>query len=187
MLLDIPLGLLPKLKLNLQKPRNVIICLILALIVCFNVRNSKAIEKSLEKFKVPLIKNNIIYRLIEQVIERMVKLIPPVYEDNIRGRASIAAVFEISVNYGDKTEKVAGSKVELGMMEKGDKDLTFVRVLRQNKEIFRGKIKMMKHFKKEVSSVNKGMECGIVFQDFRDFQIGDIIEYAEKTEVKQSL
>ena len=153
----------------------------------FNVKNAKAIEKLIEKSKLQTIKTSIIYRLLEKVTELMTDLIPVKYTEEIKGSATVLAIFDINVSYGDKIEKVAGSKVETGLISNSPSDLSFVRIMRNNKEVFRGKIKVMRHFKKEVTTVNKGMECGIIFENFRDFQIGDSIEYVEKVKLKQSL
>jgi translation initiation factor IF-2 len=56
-----------------------------------------------------------------------------------------------------------------------------VRLLRDNRVIFEGKIGSLRHFKNDVSEVRQGFECGIGIERFQDIKVGDVIE-AFKTE-----
>jgi translation initiation factor IF-2 len=40
----------------------------------------------------------------------------------------------------------------------------------------------MKHLKKDVTEIRKGMECGLSFGDFADVREGDIIQMFERIE-----
>ena len=39
----------------------------------------------------------------------------------------------------------------------------------------------LKHFKDDVTVVEKGNDCGIGFEDFQDFQTRDVVEFIEKS------
>jgi len=34
----------------------------------------------------------------------------------------------------------------------------------------------LRHFRDEVTQINTGMECGVLLQDFNDYQVGDLLE-----------
>jgi translation initiation factor IF-2 len=56
-----------------------------------------------------------------------------------------------------------------------------VRLLRDNRVIYEGKIGSLRHFKNDVAEVRQGFECGIGIEKFQDIKMGDVIE-AFKTE-----
>jgi translation initiation factor IF-2 len=51
-----------------------------------------------------------------------------------------------------------------------------VRLVRDNVEIFKGKIASLKRFKDDASEVRNGMECGIGIAGYGDIKVGDVIE-----------
>jgi len=51
-----------------------------------------------------------------------------------------------------------------------------VRVNREKKVVFTGKISALKRFKDDASEVRTGFECGISINGFNDLEKGDIIE-----------
>ena len=53
--------------------------------------------------------------------------------------------------------------------------------------ITKGSISSLKNVKKDVDEMRKGTECGIAFEDFGDFDIGDQIQTYEVTEEKRRL
>jgi translation initiation factor IF-2 len=50
--------------------------------------------------------------------------------------------------------------------------------------VFDGKIASLRRGKDDVREVLSGYECGIVLEDFNDFEIGDIIETYTQERVK---
>ena len=87
--------------------------------------------------------------------------------EEIFGQAQILAEFP----YG-KNVRIAGCKVLDGQISKGPR----VKVVRGEEIIGEGKIKSLKKHKDEVVRVEKGDECGIMFDSNIDFQIGDLIQ-----------
>ena len=65
----------------------------------------------------------------------------------------------------------------------------FVRVQRRagQQTVYRGWVKELRHLKKEVPSVQKGMECGILLDGIEDLQVGDTIEIVKSIPIKQVL
>ena len=51
-----------------------------------------------------------------------------------------------------------------------------MRLLRDNRVVYEGKIESLRRFKDDVSEVRSGFECGIGFEKYNDIKVGDIIE-----------
>ena len=51
-----------------------------------------------------------------------------------------------------------------------------MRLLRDNRVIYEGKIGSLRRFKDDVSEVKNGFECGIGLDRYQDIKVGDIIE-----------
>ena len=77
--------------------------------------------------------------------------------------------------------KIAGSYVTDGVVERNSK----ARVFRGDKKIFDGDIASLKRFKDEVKEVKLGFECGIVLEDFDDFEVDDTLEIYKMVQVKR--
>ena len=50
-----------------------------------------------------------------------------------------------------------------------------------------GKLESLKHVKKDIDEARKGSECGIGFETFQDFEVGDQIQSYEEIVTKRSL
>lgn len=138
-----------------------------AIVIGFNVKSSNQIIKIAETEKVLLRNYNIIYELIEEleaVVEEMLKVGAL---EEIYGTAQILAVFP----YG-KNEKIAGCKVLDGQITKGPK----VKIVRGEEIIGETKIKSLKKVRDEVTKVEKGDECGMMFEPQIEFVEGDLIQ-----------
>jgi translation initiation factor IF-2 len=53
--------------------------------------------------------------------------------------------------------------------------------------ILTGTLSSLKNVKKDVQEMRKGSECGIGFENWTDFQIGDFIQSYEEKSQKRSL
>jgi translation initiation factor IF-2 len=51
-----------------------------------------------------------------------------------------------------------------------------VRLLRDNRVVYEGKIASLRRFKDDVSEVKQGFECGIALDRYQDVKVGDVIE-----------
>lgn len=138
-----------------------------------------------EKSKVELVSFNIIYRLTDWLEERLKSLLPISFKYTVSGQATVLKLFTVDVNYGDKMELVAGCKVDEGTIKMEEN--TELAVLRNKTEVYRGKIKGMRHLKKQISSATKGMECGIIVDGFRDIKEDDILQCILSEKIEPSL
>jgi translation initiation factor IF-2 len=62
-----------------------------------------------------------------------------------------------------------------------------IRVKRGNEVIWKGTISSLKRVKEDVREVQKGLECGILLNNFNNIQEGDILEAYEITYLTQEL
>jgi translation initiation factor IF-2 len=138
-----------------------------AIVIGFNTKVVPTASKLAETEQVLIRSYNIIYELIEEledVVEGMLKVGAL---EEIFGTAQIMAEFP----YG-KNVRIAGCKVLDGQISKGPR----VKIVRGEEVIGEAKIKVLKKVKDEVVRVEKGDECGIMFDTQIDFQIGDLIQ-----------
>ncbi|KAF2233709.1 initiation factor 2 [Viridothelium virens] len=148
-------------------------------IVCFNTTVEPGMAQMAERKGVGLIEQNVIYRLVDDVKAKLSENLKPSVSTRVLGEAEVAEEFEIGVG-GRKKMKIAGCKVRNGVVNRGVK----VRVLRGEREVvFDGILNSLKNVKKDVSEMRKGTECGIGFENWEEFQIGDQIQcYEERVE-----
>ncbi|MBI2595198.1 translation initiation factor IF-2 [Candidatus Daviesbacteria bacterium] len=138
-----------------------------SIVIGFNSIVVPTAQKIAENEHVLVRTYTIIYELIDelkQVVEEMLKVGAI---EEVFGTAQIVAEFP----YG-KNERIAGCKVLDGNISKGPK----ARVVRGDKVIGEMKIKSIKKVKEEIVKVEKGDECGMIFEPQVDFQIGDLVQ-----------
>ncbi|KAJ6606487.1 hypothetical protein DFH09DRAFT_1387545 [Mycena vulgaris] len=146
-------------------------------IVGFSVSSTRAVDTLAAQHSVPIITSDIIYRLMEEVKARIIKLLPVIIESKVIGEAKVLQLFEIQLK-GKQTKKVAGSRVINGLIEKNK----LARVVRDGTVIYEGTFETMRHFKKDVTEIRKGNECGLGLANFEELQADDIIQTYETIE-----
>lgn len=139
-----------------------------AIITGFNVRPEPKSVTLAEKEKVDIRLYNIIYDAVADVKAAMEGLLEPTLKEHIKGRAEVREVFTIP-----KIGSIAGSYILDGVISRS---FTGVRLIRDNVEIYKGKISSLRRFKDDVREVQAGYECGIGIDNFNDIKVGDIIE-----------
>ncbi|WP_231834341.1 translation initiation factor IF-2 [Candidatus Phytoplasma mali] len=138
-----------------------------SLIIGFNV-NSNVFVRSLAKNKgIKINLYNVIYRIYEDVEKIMKSLLKTSLEEKVIGQAEVRKIFNIST-----IGTIAGCYVISGMITND----SLLRVIRNKKIIHQGKIISLKHLKDNIPNSKKGHECGILVENFSNFEINDIIE-----------
>jgi translation initiation factor IF-2 len=138
-----------------------------AIAVGFNVRPERSAAELAEKEGVDIRLHTIIYELIDQMKLAMTGLLDPRVEEKFQGRAEVRNTFKVP-----KAGTIAGCYVSEGTIPRSAN----VRLLRDNRVIYEGKIASLRHFKNDVSEVRTGFECGIALERFQDVKVGDVIE-----------
>ena len=62
-----------------------------------------------------------------------------------------------------------------------------LRLVRDGKIVYEGKIASLKRFKDDAREVAEGFECGLGIENFNDIKVGDVIEAYVKEEVAREL
>ncbi|KAF4637799.1 hypothetical protein G7Y89_g271 [Cudoniella acicularis] len=151
-------------------------------VINFNTEVEPHITRLAEQAKVNIIDQNIIYRLVDDVKAELSKYLPPLFTQRVLGEAEIAQVFSITVK-GRKQKNIAGCKVRNGTIAKNSK----VRVMRNGEKVFDGTLASLKSVKRDVPEMKKGSECGMGFEDWFEFQVGDQVRSYEEKEEKRYL
>lgn len=138
-----------------------------AIVIGFNVKVAPTAQKLAENEHVLIRTYNIIYELLEDVEEVVNTLLEVGQLEEVLGKANIIAEFP----HG-KSEKIAGCRMTEGTIAKGQK----IRIVREEQVIGETRLKSLKKVKEEVNKVEKGNDCGMLFDPPVDFQIGDVVE-----------
>lgn len=134
-----------------------------SIIIAFHTKVSKAMQSLAEVEKVTIKQYDIIYKLLEDIEKKILKLLEPTIDEEELGRAGIAQIFDM------KGDRIAGCKMLSGEIKKTD----LIHLIRDDKIISDIKIKSLKSAKVDVDKVRVGSECGIILQPQHTFQVGD--------------
>jgi translation initiation factor IF-2 len=138
-----------------------------AIIIGFNVRPEKKAETEAEKAGVDIRLYTVIYNITDDIRKAMEGLLEPTLKEVNRGRAEVRNTFQVP-----KVGVVAGCYVTEGTIPRS----AGVRLLRDNRVVYEGKIASLRRFKDDVSEVKNGFECGIGLERYQDIKVGDVIE-----------
>ncbi|MEE8359664.1 MAG: translation initiation factor IF-2, partial [Candidatus Omnitrophota bacterium] len=143
-----------------------------ALVMGFHVKMEPKAQATSDGENVDVRLYGIIYEAIADIRAAMEGLLEPIIKDVFLGKAEVRQVFKVS-----KTGTIAGCYVVKGKIPRNAK----VRLLRNKKVIFEGKISSLKHFKDDIKEARENFECGIGLQNFSGIKSGDIIDaYTEE-------
>jgi len=149
-----------------------------AVLIAFNVKPSKEAKKMAENEKIKIVSLNIIYEVLDHIKQKMSGLLTPDVKESVTGTAQILEIFKVS-----GAGKVAGSKVTEGEISSTSE----VRIIRDGKIIYTGKVGSLFREKNQVKQVSNGQECGITVKDYMDFQKNDTIEAFSVTSTERSI
>jgi len=147
-----------------------------AIIIGFNIRPDSNIQKIAKSEKVDIRLYRIIYNLIDEIKSALKGYLKPKIEEYVCGQAEVREIFKIP-----KIGTIAGSYVLSGKISNNEN----IRVIRDGKLIYEGKVSSLKRFKEDTKEVNTGFECGIGVEKFNDIKLKDILEFYTFREVKE--
>ena len=138
-----------------------------AIVLGFNVRPVTKARDMAEKEQIDVRLYTVIYQAIDDIKKAMEGLLAPTYKEVLQGQVLVQALFSVP-----KVGTVAGCRVTNGKVTRN----SLVRLLRDNKEVFKGNIASLRRVKDDVREVLSGYECGIRLENYNDIKIGDVIE-----------
>ncbi|HXN40746.1 MAG TPA: translation initiation factor IF-2, partial [Myxococcaceae bacterium] len=148
------------------------------IVVGFNIKPESGAEATAKHQGVATKAYTIIYELLEGVRQAMEGMLEPIRSEKKLGRAEVRNLFNVP-----KLGTIAGAAVLDGTIKR----TAMIRLLRDNKQLYAGKMASLKRFKDDVREVAQGFECGIGIDNFNDMKPGDIIEAYEIEETRPSL
>ncbi|CAB81217.1 putative translation initiation factor IF-2 [Arabidopsis thaliana] len=148
-----------------------------ACIVGFNVKGGSTGNLSAAQGSVKVFHHRVIYHLLEDIGNLIVEKAPGVSEMEVSGEAEVLSIFKILGKRRTEEDgvNIAGCKVMDGRVCRSG----LMRLLRSGEVVFEGSCASLKREKQDVEQVGKGNECGLVFGDWNDFRVGDVIQCME--------
>lgn len=136
-----------------------------AFIVGFNVKCPGPVEKLAQTEKVVYRTYAIIYELLDELAEVVSGMKEVLTQERELGMGTIIAEFPF------EKSRIAGTRIVSGRLARGDT----VKIMRSEEEIGRAKIKSIRKGKEDVTKVEEGIECGVLFDKKVDFALQDAI------------
>jgi translation initiation factor IF-2 len=143
-----------------------------AIIVGFHVRPDNNARATAEREGVEIKLYRIIYEAVADVRSALEGMLRPEQREVIDGDAEVRQLFKVA-----KIGVIAGCSVRNGVITREGR----VRVVRDGKQIYDGRLSSLRRFKDDVREVRAGFECGIGIENYNDLKVGDVIE-AYRTE-----
>lgn len=138
-----------------------------AIIVGFSVGEEIGVERMAERMGVEVRHYKIIYQMIDDIGRALHGMLEPTFTDVILGEAEIREIFPSRRNIN-----IAGCRVVSGRMNRG----AAIRVMREGEILGDTSISSLRHFRDEVNEVTNGMDCGILLDEFNEFEVGDVLQ-----------
>ncbi len=146
-------------------------------IIAFNVRPDANARRIIDGFGVEVRTYKVIYEAIEEVELALKGLLGPEIREVVQGTAEIRQTFSVP-----KVGTIAGCFVLTGKIARSHT----IRLLRQSKIIWEGRLGSLRRFKDDVREVAVGYECGMNLDGYNDLKVGDVIEAYTNEEVSAS-
>ncbi len=138
-----------------------------AIIIGFNVKPEKKAQELADHEGVDIRLYSVIYTLTDEIRKAMTGLLDTVKKEVTRGHAEVRETFKVP-----KIGTISGCMVTDGVIPR----TASVRLIRDSRVIYEGKIGSLRRFKDDASEVKQGFECGIGIAGYQDVKIGDVLE-----------
>jgi len=149
-----------------------------AVILGFQVRPTLQARELAARNHVDIRLYEVIYDAINEVRQALEGLLEPELKEEVTGTVEVRQIFRIP-----KVGAVAGCYVVSGKITRNDR----VKIYRDDKLIYQGRISSLKRFKDDVREVPAGYECGVGLDGFDDIKVNDVIETYQVVEMKRTL
>ncbi len=139
-----------------------------AKILAFNVAAQNIAMDEARADNVDIGYYSVVYELLDEIEQQIKTTLAPPPPGKLVGEAVIQKVFKVG-----KLGRVAGCLVKDGVVKSDSK----VRIMRGKRNpVYLGSLTSLKVVKDAVGEVPSGSECGMSFDEFQDFEEGDVIE-----------
>ena len=149
-----------------------------AVIIGFNVRPVGDARQVAQREGIEVRTYSVIYRVIEELHAAMEGMLVPEEVEETVATVEVRQTFKAS-----RVGMIAGSMVTDDTVVRG----ATVRLVRDGTIVYSGRIGSLRRFKEDVREVTRGMECGIVLENYADVKEGDYIEVYELRQVERAL
>lgn len=147
------------------------------MIVGFNVRPDTSAQAAAKNKGVEIKTYSIVYELVDDMKKALGGLLAPIVREKVLGRVQVRNIFSVP-----KIGTIAGCFVTDGSVTRN----SMLRLLRDGKVVYQGKISSLKRFKDDAREVQTGFECGISIENYNDVKVGDEIEaYTQESVVRE--
>lgn len=148
------------------------------IVVGFNVRPDGGAQSEAKRTGAEIKTYSIVYELMDDMKKALSGLLSPETRETDLGRAEVRNIFVIP-----KSGTVAGCAVVDGKILRSAQ----VRLVRDGKVIYTGKLGSLKRFKDDAKEVAQGYECGMSIENYNDIKVGDVIEAFSQESVTREL
>jgi translation initiation factor IF-2 len=149
-----------------------------AVILGFHTAIESHAESLVKEHGIQVALHDIIYHAVDDVKAMMKNLLDKIPQENEMAKVLVKAVFKSS-----HLGMIAGCQVTEGTIHRNN----LIRVVRGGNVIFKGTISSLKKVKEDVREVAKGIECGVLINNFNGVEPNDIIEAYEVVYLTQEL
>lgn len=149
-----------------------------AIVIGFHIRVSQQARAIAERENVDIRNYKIIYDAVNDVKAALEGLLEPEISEQVTATIEVRKTFKVP-----KIGTIAGCYVQSGKITRSD----HIRLYRDDKLIFEGKIASLKRLKDDVREVASGFECGVGLENYDDVHEGDVLETYQIIKTKRTL
>ncbi|HEX8552007.1 MAG TPA: translation initiation factor IF-2 [Abditibacteriaceae bacterium] len=149
-----------------------------AIIIAFAVNVENSAASLADRDGIEIRKYDVIYAALDDVKAALEGMLTPLYEEKLSGEADVRDIFEST-----KAGTIAGCTVMSGKLLAG----SVLRVWRNGRRVFDGKLDSLRHYKDEVKEMVAGQDCGVSAKNFNDFQKGDVLQSIALVSLKRDI
>jgi translation initiation factor IF-2 len=147
-----------------------------AVVFGFAVETTPVAKRMAEASQVEIKNYKIIYELVSDIKERLIKMLPEEFERTDFGKMKVLAIFRTG-----KKDMIVGGQVTSGKIAND----SLIEVVREDNIIGKGKLSNLQQNKVNVDEVAQGFECGITFDGETKIKEGDtLISFKEELKKK---
>ncbi|MCK4636189.1 MAG: hypothetical protein KAT32_04990, partial [Candidatus Moranbacteria bacterium] len=150
-----------------------------AIVFGFNVSISPVAKRMAENKEVQIESFTVIYKLVEDITERLIELLPEEIERTDLGDLEVLGIFRT-----EKDKMIIGGKITKGSVV--DKNVK-MEIFRDEKSIGKGELLNLQSNKVDVNEVKQGNECGITFGGATKIKMNDNVHFYQEIVKDRSL